>query len=108
MRRIPLTEDFHKDIQWFLKFLPSYNGISYIRKRKVDAEQSLYLDASLTGMGAIWSDRVYTTPSHNCADLDLKIVHLEMLNIVIALRTWGHWWQHSVITKFYVTTLGWF
>ena len=100
LRRILLTEDFHRDIQWFLEFLPSYNGISYIRKHKVDAEQSLYLDASLTGMGAIWRYRVYATPIHNCADLDLKIIHLKMLNIVIALRTWGHWWRHSAITIF--------
>ena len=100
LRRIPLTEDFHRDIRWFLEFLPSYNGISYIRKHKVDAEQSLYLDASLTGMGTIWRDRVYATPIHNCADLDLKIIHLEMLNIMIALRTWGHRWRHSAIEIF--------
>ena len=51
-------------------------------------------------MGAIWRDGVYATPIHNCADLDPKIIHLEMLNIVIALRTWDHWWHHSVITIF--------
>ena len=30
--------------------------------------------------------------------VDLKIVHLEMLNIVIALRTWGSLWCHSAIS----------
>ena len=104
-RSIHLSEDFQKDIQWFLTFLPAYNGVSYICKQLVDVHQSLHLDASLTGMGAVWRDRVYATPIHNCADLDLKIIHLEMLNIVIALRTWGHLWRHSVI-KIFCDNLG--
>ena len=87
-KNIRLSKEFHSDIQWFLTFLPSYNGISVIKKHQVDQKQSLYLDASLTHMGAVWRDRVYATPLQNCGDLNLKIVHLEMLNIVIALRTW--------------------
>ena len=98
LRKIHLTHDFHKDIQWFLEFLPSFNGISYIHKARVDDSQSLFLDACLTGMGAVWWDRVYATPIHSCPDLNLTIVHLEMLNIVIALRTWGHLWQHGSIS----------
>ena len=84
MKNICLSEEFHIDIQWFLTFLPSYNGISYLKKHQVDQNQSLYLDASLTGIGEVWRDRVYVTPIQNCGDLNLKIVHL-----VIALRTLG-------------------
>ena len=98
LRKIRLTPDFHKDLQWFIAFLPSFNGISYIKKSKVDDNQSLFLDACLTGMGAVWRDRVYATPIHNCPDLKLTIVHYEMLNIVIALRTWGTFWQHGSIS----------
>ena len=100
LARIQLSEEFHRDVQWFLKFLPAYNGISYIHKYDIDDEQSLYLDACLTGMGAIWRDRVYATPIHNCGGLNLKIIHLEMLNIVIALRAWGRRWRHSAISIF--------
>ena len=100
LRTIHLSDEFHKDIQWFLTFLPSYNGISYIYKPKMDKGQSLYLDASLTGMGAVWRNRVYATPIHNCGDLNLKIVHLEMLNIIIALKVWGVKWRHSAIDIF--------
>ena len=64
-------------------FLPSYNGISYIQKNIMDNGQSLFLDACLTGMGAVWRNRVYATTIHNCGDLDLKIVHLEVLNIAV-------------------------
>ena len=98
LRKIHLTSDFYKDIQWFLKFLHSFNGISYISKPSIDDSQSLFLDACLKDMGAVWRDRVYATPIHNCAVLKLPIVHFEMLNIVIALRTWGHLWQHGSIS----------
>ena len=56
-------------------------------------------------MGAVWLNRVYATSIHNCGDLDLIIIHLEMLNIVIALRTWGTWWCHSNI-KIFCDNLG--
>ena len=97
-RKIYLTPEFHKDIQWFWAFLPSYNGISYISKTNIDPEQTLLLDTCLTGMGAIWRDRVYTTPIHNCGDLKLTIVHLEMMNIVVALQVWGKMWHHGSIS----------
>ena len=99
-KTMELSEEFHRDIQWFLTFLPGYNDISYINKHRLDIGQSLYLDASLTGMGAVWRNRVYATPIHNCGDLNLKIVHLEMLNIIIALKTWGGKWRHSTIDIF--------
>ena len=44
-RKIHLTPDFYKDIQWFLAFLPSYNGVSYITKTEMDHNQTLFLDA---------------------------------------------------------------
>ena len=49
-------------------------------------------------MGVAWRDRVYATPIHNCGDLKLTILHLEMLNIVIALRVWGRLWQCGSMT----------
>ena len=81
-----------------LGVLPSFNGVCYMSKPSIDDSQSLFLDASLTGMGAVWRDRVYATHIHNCPDLKLTIVHFEMLNIVIALRIWGHLWQHGSIS----------
>ena len=41
---------------------------------------------------------MYATPTRNLEGLELKIVHLEMLNIVIAIRTWGKFWCHSAIS----------
>ena len=35
------------------RILPSFNGITYLAKTEVLGENYVYLDASLTGMGAI-------------------------------------------------------
>ena len=58
--KIYLTPDFHKDIQWFLTFVPSYNGITFIRKNSVDPIQSLYLYVCLTE--SCLADLVYVPP----------------------------------------------
>ena len=58
---------------------------------------ALCLDACLTGMGAIWANRVYSAPVPSIPGFTLKIVHLEMWNIVIAVRVWGKLWDHGSI-----------
>ena len=94
-KRIRLTADFMADIDWFITFLPHFNGVTFFNKTPIPENNTLYLDASLTGMGTMWANRVYATPVFQIPNFDLKIVHLEMLNIVIALRTWGRLWKHS-------------
>ena len=73
LKTIHLSDEFHRDIQWFLTFLPAYNGISYVQKEKMDSSQSLYHDAGLTGIGTVSRNRVYATLIHNCGDFDLKL-----------------------------------
>ena len=96
-KKIHLTKDFFSDIAWFQAFLPHFNGATTFNKPQVGGGIPLYLDASLTGIGAIWADQVYSAPVPCIPGFVLKIVHLEMWNIVIALRVWGHFWKHSSI-----------
>ena len=103
-KKITLTSEFYKDLNWFLAFLPSFNGITYIRKPEIFDGHSLQIDASLTGLGGIWNQEVYVTPIFDLYGLDLKIVHLEMLNLVIALKLWSQKWAHSTI-QFYCDNL---
>ena len=49
--KLYLDQEFHKDIAWFLEFLPTFNGVTYFKKFEVDNEQTLFLDASLAGLG---------------------------------------------------------
>ena len=97
---IQLTGEFYQDLDWFVKFLPYFNGVTYISKKLIDDSQSLYVDTYLTGMGAVWRDRAYATPIVQIPNFILTIVHLEMLNVVIALRTWAKYWQHTKVVFF--------
>ena len=100
--RIALTHDFHQDLDWFIRFLPHFNGVTCLKKEPIiDNSQELYLDACLTGMGAVWWNRVYATPIFEIPGFELTITHLEMLNFVIAFKVWGRFWQHSAITIFW-------
>ena len=58
------------------------------------------MDASLTGLGGVWANRVYASPIIQLTQFDLKIVHLEMLNILVALRIWKIFWIHSTVRIF--------
>ena len=43
----------------------------------------------------IWTDRVYAAPVPVIPGFELKIVHLEMINIVVAMRLW--YWKNSKV-----------
>ena len=99
-----MTADFHRDLKWFLVFLPSFNGVTYICKPEISQAHTLHIDASLTGLGGIWKKEVYSTPIFDIYDFQLKIVHLEMLNLAIAFKLWGQKWAHMTV-RFYCDNL---
>ena len=87
--RIDLTPDFHRDIRWFKKFLPVYNGVSMYGHKAVDFV--LQLDACLTGLGGCWGSIVYHLPiPHGFKSLD--VVHLEMANIIVVVKIFARAW----------------
>ena len=96
--RIKLTKEFFADLQWFVKFLPHFNGVTIFKRTVIPSQETLFLDACLTGMGGIWSNRVYSYPVFTIPGVKLHINHLEMLNIVVALRLWGHWWANASVS----------
>ena len=98
--KITLDRDFCKDLNWFLTFLPQFNGITCINKTVIPEDHTLHVDASLTGLGGVWSNRVYASPIIQLTYFDLKIVHLEMLNILLPLRKWKQFWLHSTVKIF--------
>ena len=97
-RNIKLTEQSFKDIDWFLAFLPHFNGRTFFNKSITHVNHDLFLDACLSGVGTLWKDRVYASPVHDISSFSPTIVHLEMINLVIALRMWGNFWTNSVVT----------
>ena len=75
-QKIDLSPDFKRDLRWFGKFLPPYNGVSLYDHRPTDF--TLELDACLTGLGGRWSKFVYHLPIQRDF-MNWCIVHLEPL-----------------------------
>ena len=89
-KKIALTPDFKRDLRWFAKFLPQYNGTSLYDHRPVDV--TLELDACLTGFGGRSGDLIYHLPIARGYQ-NWTIVHLEMVNILLAIRLFKRQWS---------------
>ena len=91
---ITLTQEFKRDLRWFERFLTAYNGTSFFDHKKVF--DTVELDACLTGLGGTWGPCVYhmALPNHLT---NLSIVHLEMVNILVAMRIFSTSWRRKHI-----------
>ena len=87
---IYLTPEFMCDLRWFTEFLKIFNGVSIYNYRPID--HSVELDACLTGLGACWKNYIYAVNIPK-GYLNLTIVHLEMLNVLLAIRVFGPYWH---------------
>ena len=91
--RDTLSLGFKRDLEFFRRLLPQYNGVRILDKSTVDCQEDLELDACLTGCGATNGDQFY---SEVFPDFVLRgqhpIAHLELLNIVVAVKMWQDQW----------------
>ena len=92
--QIQLDVNFHRDLNWFQKFLPQFNGKAFFVHRPVQA--TIELDACLQGLGAVYANQVYAVPIPEYC-VQFSIVHLEMLNILVAIRVWCQYWANKRI-----------
>ena len=82
-QKLYLTNEFFRDIDWFQAFLPHFNGTTKFNKSRVEAEESLCLDTCLTGIRAIWGNRVYSAPINSHFSLVLKgLFDIKTLNLI--------------------------
>ena len=58
-------------------------GTARIIKDPILANNQLFIDSCLTGVGGIWAHRVYADPIPHFQDLQPSITHLEMLNRLV-------------------------
>ena len=72
----------------------NFNGTIFFKQGKVQSE--IELDSSLHDFGAIFNNKVYVIvlPS---GYMNFGMVHLEMLNILVAHHTWGDKWAGKAI-----------
>ena len=85
-KHICLTNEFHRDLNWFNTVLSSYNGVTFYDNNPIYA--TIALDACLSGLGAVYQNMVYALPIP-LGFCNYTIVYLEMLNIMVALKVWG-------------------
>ena len=86
---IKLDPEFHRDLRWFERFLPLYNGVSLYDHKKCDHQ--VHLIACLQGLGGVWQNLVYHLPI-TYGYKGLNIAHLEMVNILVALKVFCRHW----------------
>ena len=94
-KHIILTFDFYGDLFWFIRFLYTFNGVQSFSPAKV--QQTVFVDATLSHVGAIWGSRAYSLPLPDLV-LGLPITQCEMFNIVVCLHVWGENWRNKVIS----------
>ena len=89
-----LSAGFKKDLEFFNNLLPDYNGVKIMDKVEVECQGLLELDACLVGCGAYVGNEYYSElfPVRVVQE-EHMIAHLEMLNVVVALKTWAERWR---------------
>ena len=91
----PIPLSVRKDLLWWHKFLPLYNGVSMMAIEDwSQPDEVLETEACLLGFGAWNSNRQYFHMAfpQSILDLDLHINALEMLTIIVACQVWGKHW----------------
>ena len=71
---ILLDVNFHRDLNWFLKILPYFNGTAFFNHTPI--RKVIELDACLEGLGAIYQNQVYSIRIPKNFE-DYNIVHLK-------------------------------
>ena len=89
-----LSLGFKSDLTFFQRLLPSYNGIRVLDKEDITYQGRLELDACLTGCGATTGDQYYSEvfPEY-VLRAQHPIAHLELLNVIVAAKTWQDQWS---------------
>ncbi len=87
-----IPQEVIQDIDWWRKFMAEHNGVSMMLEPLWLRPGAIFTcDSCLTGLGSWCTDGDYfheTFPEH-IANLEIHINELELLTIVVALKTWS-------------------
>jgi hypothetical protein len=91
---IHVGQEFKRDLEWFCRFAQVYNGITRFDKNIIFIDYEVYTDASLSGIGARFENKVYAYPIEGRGE---NIAYWEALNVLVALRTWADKFMHKTV-----------
>ena len=101
---INLNAEGRADIQWWVDFLPTWNGVNFIQDDIVTSVSlSLFTDASGSGFGAVYGKYWFSVPWPE----SFLVYHInirELFAIVAAVCSWGSAWRNQQIL-FYTDSL---
>ena len=89
--RVRLDKSFRADVDWWLTFLPHWNGVAMFPDVHwtTDDDLQLYTDASNIAVGAYLDGAWFV---ELVPDLSHSINWRELYVVVLAAATWGHRW----------------
>ena len=90
--RIQVTGEFRQDLRWFKELVNHFNGSTTFSNWLGQYDIEVHVDASLTGLGAIWGYSFYSVHLPIFVKEQSRIVVLEMINILVAMRVGGVAW----------------
>ena len=97
---ITLNSEGRADIDWWIEFLPSWNGICFIQSEPITSVSiSLFTDASGLGCGGFFGTEWFSVPwpEHLKSEKWFHIGVQELFAIVVAVFSWGHCWRDQQI-----------
>jgi hypothetical protein len=95
---ILITQEFKRDLHWFIACADLYNGISNFEGRIIFPDYEVFVDASGVGLGACVANMVYQLPVDGKRDNN---AYWEAINVLLALRSWAHMFKHKTIRIYY-------
>ena len=78
INKFPVSKEMKQDMQWFLTFLPQFNGVSILKKSPFKERHTLHIDASLMGLGGL-GENVYSTSIYTIPGFSMGIVYWKCL-----------------------------
>ncbi|CAG2193410.1 unnamed protein product [Mytilus edulis] len=91
VKKSEVPELVKKDILWWKKFLPLYNGVSMMLIEEWSKPDEIFSsDACMTGCGGMFKEHFFHVEFPDAiVNEQLHINALEMLTVVVCLKLWG-------------------
>ena len=95
--RARIPTEFHKDIEWWYKFLPKFEGTGILWMYHIkEPDHVAASDSSLVGMGAV-SGREFVKLKFPPEVTSNNIAHLELLAVIVMVKVWLHKFRHKSV-----------